>query len=126
MQETKVKIWDFSKSEFISDPTGYVKMQYVKTLNNALHIYPVIRPEVNAEMVYFSGYQDQHGIDIYGGDRLLFFDTKEHKPHMEILDQKPDLLIWVLGEFLFEDVYFLKIVGNKFNDSAGQNLSNFL
>jgi len=126
MQETKVKIWDFDKAEFVADPTGYMKMQYVRTLNNALHIYPVIRPEVNAEMVYFSGYQDQHGMDIYGGDKLLFFDTKEHKPHMEFLTQKIDLFIWMFGEFMFEDIYFLKIIGNKFNNTSGQDFSNLL
>lgn len=126
MQETKIKIWDFDKNSFVADPTDYIKFQYIQSIDSALHIFPVLKPGVNAEMLYFSGYQDQHAVDIYEGDRLAFLDVKEQKTHICVLTKNPILFIWNLGGFLFEDVYYLKIVGNKFDLGPGQNPSNFL
>jgi hypothetical protein len=114
MNELRFKIFDFERNTFVKDPTGYVKFSFYNTINNEIRLIPNIKKGLPAEIFLYVEKQDSIGLDIYEGDRVLFFNTEIEDYLVKEVTRKNLLLFWTLEEFDFEDANNMKVVGHKY------------
>jgi len=126
MDELKIKIWDFNLESFVRDPLEYIEFSSYNTINNQIHIIPKLKPNVNAELFNCTQKQDINGIDIYEGERILFYNINIGVDIIQPVVKKGILLHWTLGDYSFDEATNLRIVGHKYDKSPLRSLLNLL
>lgn len=115
MREIKFRVWDISKKEFIKDASDF----WVNPFN--FKTFMEWRPDYDGKMVFepeenlfifqqYTGLRDKNGKEIYEGDLL-----SRGKEYNDVSVEFRSGCFWLGLLPLYQEVRFLKVVGNIFN-----------
>ncbi len=124
--ELKIKIWDFNLNSFAVNPMEYIEFNSYNTINNQIHIFPIIKSNLKAELFHCIDKQDINGIDIYEGERILFFNLITGVDLIQSVTRKGILSHWTLGEYSFDDAVNMRIIGHKYDNSPLRSMLDLL